>query len=51
MDDHVLAMSKRGHTSADTKNAVSLLKKRGYEIGLQMMVGLPGDDETKVQLT
>ncbi|MBW2563758.1 MAG: radical SAM protein [Deltaproteobacteria bacterium] len=51
MDDHVLAMSKRGHTSADTKNAVRLLKERDYEIGLQMMVGLPGDDETKAQLT
>jgi len=51
MDDHVLAMSKRGHTSADTKNAMRLLKKQNYEIGLQMMVGLPGDDETKAQLT
>jgi len=51
MDDHVLSMSKRGHTSADTKNAMRLLKKRNYEIGLQMMVGLPGDDETKAQLT
>jgi len=51
MDDNVLAMSKRGHTSADTKKAVRLLKERNYEIGLQMMVGLPGDDETKAQLT
>ena len=51
MDDHVLAMSKRGHTSADTKNAVRLLKERNYEIGLQMMVGLPGDDGSKAQLT
>jgi len=51
MDDHVLVMSKRGHTSVDTKNAVRLLKKRNYEIGLQMMVGLPGDDETKALLT
>ena len=45
MDDNVLAMSRRGHTSFDTKRAVCLLKKRDYEIGLQMMVGLPGDDE------
>jgi len=51
MDDHVLAMSKRGHTSTDTISAVRLLKERNYEIGLQMMVGLPGDDETKTQLT
>ena len=45
MDDRVLAMAKRGHSSSDTVNAVGLLKKRGYAIGLQMMVGLPGDDE------
>jgi histone acetyltransferase (RNA polymerase elongator complex component) len=45
MDDNVLAMSRRGHTSLDTEKAVCLLKKRDYEIGLQMMVGLPGDDE------
>jgi histone acetyltransferase (RNA polymerase elongator complex component) len=51
MDDHVLTMSKRGHTSIDTQKAVGLLKKRNYEIGLQMMVGLPGDDETKAQYT
>ena len=47
MDDSVLAMAKRGHTSSDTEKAVNLLKKRNYEIGLQMMVGLPGDDEIK----
>ncbi|MEA3427760.1 MAG: radical SAM protein, partial [Thermodesulfobacteriota bacterium] len=30
----------------DTKKAVCLLKERNYEIGIQMMVGLPGDDDT-----
>ena len=48
MNDRVLAMSKRGHTAADTLQAVSLLKQSGYEIGLQLMIGLPGDDETTV---
>ena len=47
MDDRVLLMAKRGHTVLDTENAVAQLKERNYEIGLQMMVGLPGDDETK----
>ena len=47
MDDQVLAISKRGHTAQDTQKAVSLLQERKYEIGLQMMVGLPGDNETK----
>lgn len=47
MDDRVLFLAKRGHTSLDTVNAVAKLKEQNYEIGLQMMVGLPGDDETK----
>ncbi|HUV51185.1 MAG TPA: radical SAM protein [Anaerolineae bacterium] len=46
MDDRVLTMAMRGHSSVDTEKAVCLLKERNYEIGLQMMVGLPGDDET-----
>ena len=44
MDDRVLALSKRGHTAADTIKSVQLLKARNYEIGLQIMVGLPGED-------
>lgn len=43
MDDRVLDLSNRGHTAENTVAAVSLLKKRGYHIGLQMMIGLPGD--------
>ena len=44
MDDTVLARSNRGHTSHDTERAFSLLKQSGLKTGLQMMVGLPGDD-------
>lgn len=47
MDDSVLALARRGHTSSDTKNAVDLLKKKSFNIGLQMMIGLPGDDEKR----
>jgi len=47
MDDTVLAAAKRGHTSSDTINAVSLIKKRHFKTGLQMMIGLPGDDESR----
>jgi histone acetyltransferase (RNA polymerase elongator complex component) len=43
MDDAVLAHTGRGHTSADTVNAVSLIKSRNFRIGLQLMPGLPGD--------
>jgi histone acetyltransferase (RNA polymerase elongator complex component) len=45
MDDRVLSISRRGHSSVDTEKAVCLLKKRNYEIGIQMMVGMPGDSE------
>jgi histone acetyltransferase (RNA polymerase elongator complex component) len=48
MDDDVLALSRRGHTALDTHNAVSILKEHKYNIGLQMMVGLPGDNKDRV---
>lgn len=45
MNDTVLRLSRRGHTSADTISAVRLLKKHKFEIGLQLMPGLPGDSK------
>ena len=45
MDDQVLALAGRGHSASDTVRAVEQLKERHFSIGLQMMVGLPGDDE------
>jgi histone acetyltransferase (RNA polymerase elongator complex component) len=49
MDDRVLKRSNRGHTAADTVKAVQLLRKHEYEVGVQMMVGLPGDDLQRLQ--
>jgi histone acetyltransferase (RNA polymerase elongator complex component) len=43
MVDDVLRQTRRGHTAAQTAAAVKLLKTEGYAVGLQMMVGLPGD--------
>ena len=43
MNDAVLALSRRGHTAADTRSAVRLLKAHGLRVGLQIMPGLPGD--------
>jgi histone acetyltransferase (RNA polymerase elongator complex component) len=48
MDDEVLRKCRRGHTAADTTVAVQRLTARGYEVGLQLMVGLPGDDEARL---
>jgi histone acetyltransferase (RNA polymerase elongator complex component) len=43
MDDVVLHRAGRGHTANDTGNAVALLKTCHFNIGLQLMPGLPGD--------
>ena len=51
MDDDVLSRSGRGHTSADTRKAFSLLREQGFTIGLQLMPGLPGDTPEKFQET
>ena len=47
MDDQVLALAGRGHRASDTIRAVKALKMRQLSVGLQMMVGLPGDSEAK----
>lgn len=48
MSDRVLDRSRRGHSAADTIQAVQILKELGFETGVQMMVGLPGDDKKTV---
>ena len=42
-DDEVLKLSNRGHTSQDVYRAVRLIKEYGFEFGIQLMIGLPGD--------
>ena len=49
MDDYVLKRSNRGHTTADTVKALQLLQEQEYEVGVQMMVGLPGDNVQRLQ--
>ena len=51
MNNEVLLSSNRGHTADDTKNAVYMLKEHGYEVGLQMMVGLPKDNDSRSMST
>lgn len=51
MDDDVLRLSGRGHTAADTVQAVRLLREHGFRIGLQLMPGLPGDSTGTFQST
>ena len=41
--DEVLRLSKRGHDSEIAKAAAKLIKERGFKLGIQLMIGLPGD--------
>lgn len=43
MDDEVLRRSRRGHKTEDIANASAMIKEAGFSLGLQMMIGLPGD--------
>lgn len=43
MNDDVLRLSARGHTSEDTERALHILREAGFAIGVQLMLGLPGD--------
>jgi histone acetyltransferase (RNA polymerase elongator complex component) len=43
MNDDVLYRSKRGHTASDVRRALVLLKENGFETGVHLMAGLPGD--------
>lgn len=43
MCDEVLTKSGRGHSSHCVRAAAALIKDYGFELGLQMMTGLPGD--------
>lgn len=51
LDDDILLQIHRGYTSVDVYRAAELIKAAGLELGMQMMVGLPGDTPEKSLLT
>lgn len=51
LDDEVLRLSGRGHTASDTETAAGLITGSGLRLGLQMMIGLPGDTPEKSVMT
>lgn len=51
MDDDVLSKANRGHTALDTINAIERLKFHQYQIGVQLMVGLPDDTEDRTMMS
>lgn len=47
MCDVVLDMNERGHSSDDIRKSAKLIKSYGFELGLQLMVGLYGSNYEK----
>lgn len=47
MDDEVLTLAGRGHSVDDIAKASDLINSYRIEFGLQMMLGLPGDNAQK----
>ena len=45
MQDDVLKLNLRGHTAAAVRTAATAVQKAGFSLGLQMMVGLPGEQD------
>ncbi len=43
MIDEVLSLACRGHRAEDTASATLRLKRGGFQVGHQLMIGLPGD--------
>ena len=50
-DDDVLHKSSRGHTAAQIEIASKMILEHGFKLGLQMMIGLPGDTLEKAMYT
>ncbi len=48
MHNAVLARAQRGHTSRDNLRAVRMLKEAGFQVGAQIMIGLPGEDRKEI---
>ncbi len=47
LDEEVLQLAGRGHTAAQVHEASRMIKENGFNLGLQMMIGLPGDTAGK----
>ncbi|MBR4858943.1 MAG: radical SAM protein [Clostridia bacterium] len=46
LNDRVLMLNERGHTAEQVENACRMLKEYGFEVGLQMMTGLYGSEDS-----
>lgn len=51
MDEGVLSLAARGHMAQDVEMASQMIRSHGFRLGLQMMIGLPGDSPDKAVYT
>lgn len=51
LDNVVLEAAERGHTAEQVARAVQLLREYGFQVGLQLMVGLPRQTRTSMEAT
>ncbi len=51
MDDRVLELSGRGHTAQAVADASRMVKAHGFRLILQMMTGLPGDEDGQASIS
>ena len=51
LDEEVLKTARRGHTVRQVEEASALIREAGFRLGLQMMIGLPGDTPDKAMAT
>lgn len=51
MDDEVLKTCGRGHDVEDVIRSSDMIRGKGFRLGLQMMIGLPGDNLAKAKET
>lgn len=51
LDQEVLAISKRGHDLSCVYRSGQLIRDAGFQLGIQMMIGLPGDTKERVLYT
>lgn len=51
LDPQVLKKAERGHTAEDARQAAALLRQNDFSVGLQFMIGLPGEDWKSMRYT
>lgn len=47
LDEEVLKLAGRGHTASQVHEASRMIREHEFSLGLQMMIGLPGDTAEK----